>query len=62
MASRFALQVLEKWNSDLKMRATLRTAKLNHLAFVAYSGVSEYSPDVVNLSKNSPALLATMWS
>lgn len=54
-ASRAALQILEKWNSDCRMRATLPTAELGHLAFVAYSGVSEYPPHVKNLSKNPPA-------
>jgi hypothetical protein len=54
-ASRAALQILEKWNSDCKMRATLPTADLDGLAFVAYSGVSEYPPHVKNLSKNPPA-------
>ena len=54
-ASRAALQILEKWNSDCKMRATLPTSPLKRLAFVAYSGVSEYPPDVKNLSKNPPA-------
>jgi hypothetical protein len=53
-ASRAALQILEKWNSDCKMRATLPTADLENLAFVAYSGVSEYPPHVKNLSKNPP--------
>jgi hypothetical protein len=53
-ASRTALQILEKWNSDCKLRATLPTAELESLAFVAYSGVSEYPPHVKNLSKNPP--------
>lgn len=53
--SRAALQILEEWNSDLKMRATLPTAELEGLAYVAYSGVSEYPPHVRNLSKNPPA-------
>jgi hypothetical protein len=54
-ASRAALQILEEWNSDCKMRATLPTADLERLAFVAYSGVVEYPPYVKNLSKNPPA-------
>jgi hypothetical protein len=54
-ASRAALQILEKWNSDCRMRATLPAAALERLAFVAYSGVSEYPPSVKNLSKNPPA-------
>ncbi|HEY3569933.1 MAG TPA: hypothetical protein VGP73_18510 [Thermoanaerobaculia bacterium] len=53
--ARAALQILDEWHSDLKMRATLPTAELEGLAFVAYSGVSEYSPYVKNLSKNPPA-------
>lgn len=53
-ASRAALQILEKWNSDCQMRATLPTAELERLAFVAYSGVSEYPPHLKNLSKNPP--------
>ena len=53
-ASRAALQILEKWKSDCKMRATLPAAELEGLAFVAYSGVSEYPPHVKNLSKNPP--------
>lgn len=54
-ASRIALQILPRWNSDCKMRATLPSTSLEGLAFVSYSGVNEYSPDVINLSKNPPA-------
>ncbi len=54
-ASRVALQILESWNSDCKLRATLPTAALEGTAFVSYSGVNEYPPDVINLSKNPPA-------
>jgi hypothetical protein len=54
-ASRAALQILEKWNSDCKMRSTLPTADLDRLAFVAYSGVYEYPPHLKNLSKNPPS-------
>src|SRR6202035_4656349 len=54
-ASRAALQILKQWNSDCRVRATLPTAGLEGLAFVAYSGVSEYPPDVTNLSKGPPA-------
>jgi hypothetical protein len=54
-ASRAALQILEEWKSDLRMRATLPTAELERLAFVAYSGVLEYSRHLKDLSKNPPA-------
>ena len=54
-ASRDALQILESWKSDCKMRATLPTATLEGSAFVSYSGVTEYPPDVINLSKNPAA-------
>lgn len=54
-ASRAALQILDKWESDCRMRATLPTAGLEGNAFVAYSGVKEYPPYLINLSKNPPA-------
>lgn len=54
-ASRIALQILPRWNSDCKMRATLPSASLEGLAFVSYSGVNEYPPEMINLSKNPPA-------
>jgi hypothetical protein len=54
-ASREALQILEKWRSDCKLRATLPTAALEGLAFVSYSGVTEYPSYLINLSQNPPA-------
>jgi hypothetical protein len=54
-ASREALQILEKWSSDCKLRATLPTAGLEGLAFVSYSGVTDYPSYLVNLSQNPPA-------
>lgn len=54
-ASRAALQILEEWKSDCKLRATLPTALLERLAFVAYSGVAGYPPHLRNLSPNPPA-------
>ena len=44
-ASRAALQILAKWNSDCRLRATIPTIGLEERAFVAYSGVTEYPPD-----------------
>jgi hypothetical protein len=52
LASRDALQILESWKSDCRMRATLPSSSLNGKVFVAYSGVVEYPPHTVNLSKN----------
>jgi len=49
-ASRSALQILEKWKSDCRMRATLPTANLEGKVFVAYSGVSEYPPYLMSVS------------
>jgi hypothetical protein len=49
-ASRSALQILEKWNSDCRMRATLPTAGLEGQVFVAYSGVSEYPSYLVSVA------------
>ena len=54
-ASRAALQILDEWNSDCRLRATLPTRGLDGHAYVAYSGVKEYPPGVTNLSKNPPA-------
>jgi hypothetical protein len=54
-ASRAALQILDRWGSDCRLRATIPTSALEGRAFVAYSGVSEYPPDVKNLSPNPPA-------
>ncbi len=47
-----ALQIIEKWSRDCKMRATLPTEGLNGLVFVAYSGVSEYPEYLINKSKD----------
>jgi len=46
---------LEKWHSDCKLRATLPTAALEGLAFVSYSGVTEYPSYLINVSHNLPA-------
>jgi hypothetical protein len=54
-ASRNALQILESWKSDCKLRATIPTGALEGSAYVSYSGVTEYPPNVINLSKNPPA-------
>jgi hypothetical protein len=54
LASRDALQILDAWGSDCKVRATLPTADLEGLAFVAYSGVSEYPPYLKKLIPNAP--------
>jgi hypothetical protein len=40
--TRDALQILPKWNSDCKLRATLSTSALEGLAFVAFNGDTEY--------------------
>jgi hypothetical protein len=53
--SRAALQILDEWNSDCRLRATLPTRDLDGQAYVAYSGVNEYPASVHNLSKNPPA-------
>lgn len=53
-ASRAALQILDEWNSDCHLRATLPTRDLDGAAYVAYSGVKEYRPGVKNLSNNPP--------
>jgi hypothetical protein len=54
-ASREALQILEKWRSDCKLRATLPTAALEGSAFVSYSGVTEYPSYLINHSPYPPA-------
>jgi hypothetical protein len=50
--ARAALQILDSWGSDCKMRATLPTDSLDGQVFVAYSGVAEYPKNVINLSKH----------
>jgi hypothetical protein len=52
LESRSVLQILERWNSDCRMRATLQTSHLDGQVFVAYGGVTEYPEDEINLSKN----------
>lgn len=44
LATSSALQILPGWNSDCKLRATIRTEGLEGLVFVAFNGDTEY-PD-----------------
>lgn len=50
--SRSALQILDEWGSDCKLRATLPTSCPEIACYVAFSGVTKYPPDVINRSGN----------
>ena len=52
LESRAALQILDRWNSDCRIRATLPSSFLEGSVFVAYSGVTEYPEGEINLSKH----------
>jgi hypothetical protein len=51
LESRAALQILDRWNSDCRMRATLPSSFLEGSVFVAYSGVTEYPDHDINPCK-----------
>jgi len=51
-ATRSALQILDEWGSDCRLRATLPTSARDLEVYVAFSGVMEYPADVINLSGN----------
>jgi len=52
LATKAALQILDQWESDCKVRAHLPTSELEGHVFVAFSGVTHYPSHLINLSGN----------
>jgi hypothetical protein len=52
LATKAALQILDQWGSDCRVRAYLPTSELERYVFVAFSGVTHYPPHLINLSGN----------